>query len=112
MTSETAYKILTTGQFAALQDGRFEGAPVDQADGYIHLSTASQLDETLDKHFAGQDGLVIAAVPLAALGTALRWEISRGGQHFPHFYGRLEMRHISAHRPLEHGPGGRALLPG
>lgn len=111
MTDETAYKILTAPQFAALQAGRFEGAPVDVADGYIHLSTAAQLDETLAKHFAGQDGLVIAAVPLAPLGEALRWEVSRGGALFPHFYGRLEMRHVSASMVLSRDAQGRALLP-
>ena len=50
----TAYKVLTAEQMAALQrDGTFAGAPIDVADGYIHLSTAAQLTETVDKHFAG-----------------------------------------------------------
>lgn len=111
MTVQTAYKILTQAQFQALQAGSFEGAAVDIADGYIHLSTAEQLDETLARHFAGQQGLVIAAVALAPLGEALRWEVSRNGQLFPHFYGRLTMRHISAHTPLRHGADGRATLP-
>ena len=111
MTLEIAYKILTLPEFALLQQGRFNGALVDQADGYIHLSTASQLDETLSKHFAGQPELIIAAVPLGPLGPALRWEVSRGGQLFPHFYGRLEMQHVSAFRPLAHDETGRALLP-
>jgi uncharacterized protein (DUF952 family) len=111
MTAQTAYKILTREQFEALLAGSFEGAPVDIADGYIHLSTADQLDETLDRHFTGQQGLVIAAVRLAPLGKALRWEISRGGQFFPHFYGRLTMLHVSAHAPLTRGADGRAILP-
>jgi uncharacterized protein (DUF952 family) len=41
---------------------------VDVADGYIHLCQP-QLAETIDKHFAGQQGLFIAAVDLAALGA-------------------------------------------
>jgi len=50
-----AYKILTAEQAARMQrDGRFDGAPVDLADGFIHLSTAGQLAETLDRHFTGQ----------------------------------------------------------
>lgn len=111
MTAEIAYKILTHHQFEALLADRFEGAPVDIADGYIHLSTADQLDETLTKHFADQQNLVIAAVPLAPLGAMLRWEVSRGGQLFPHLHGRLTLRHVSAHRPLAYGPNGRAILP-
>ena len=86
----TAFKILTAYQWAQLQtDGIFHGAPVDLADAYIHLSAADQLQDTLDKHFAGQTGLVIAEVDLAALGDTVKWEISRGGALFPHIYGPL-----------------------
>lgn len=111
MTRQIAYKVLTQAQFGSLRDGCFAGAPVDIADGYIHLSTAEQLDKTLDKHFAGQDGLIIAAIPLAQLGAALKWEASRGGQLFPHLYGRLTIGMVSAYAPLQRKEG-KAALPG
>ena len=63
-----AYKVLTGEQLASLESGSFAGAPVDLADGYIHLSTAEQLTETVDKHFAGQSDLHVAAVDLEAIG--------------------------------------------
>lgn len=89
MPDPIAYKVLTGAQLATLEhDGRFAGAPVDLADGYIHLSTADQLAETIEKHFAGQDDLQLAAVDLAALGEKIRWEPSRGGALFPIFMGR------------------------
>ena len=71
--------------------GETRGAPVDLADGYIHLSAADQLQGTLDKHFAGQSGLVIAEVDLFALGATVKWEVSRGNALFPHIYGPLPM---------------------
>jgi uncharacterized protein (DUF952 family) len=87
-----AYKILTAPQWAQFQsEGVFTGAPVDLADGYIHMSTADQLDETLARHFSGQSGLVIATIDLTVLGDALKWEVSRGGARFPHYYGALPM---------------------
>jgi uncharacterized protein (DUF952 family) len=90
MTAATAFKILTAAQWAQFEvDGTFAGAPIDLADGYIHLSSAEQLQETLDKHFAGQSGLVIAEIDLIGFGDALKWEISRGGALFPHLYGVL-----------------------
>lgn len=93
----TAFKIFTAGQWAQFAaDGRFYGAPVDVADGYIHLSTADQLEETLAKHFAGQTGLVIAEIDLTQLGDAVRWEVSRGGALFPHVYAALEMTAVRA----------------
>jgi uncharacterized protein (DUF952 family) len=45
--NNVAYKILSADEFAALQAGDFNGAPIDIADGYIHLSTASQLPGTV-----------------------------------------------------------------
>jgi uncharacterized protein (DUF952 family) len=97
----TAFKILTAGQWATFQsDGVFLGAPVDLADGYIHLSAADQVQGTLDRHFAGQDGLMLAEVDLAALGDAVRWEVSRGGALFPHIYGPLPMAAVIATRAV------------
>lgn len=108
-----AYKVLTAEQMAALlANGSFAGAPVDLADGYIHLSTAEQVDETVGKHFAGQNRLHIAAVDLTALGDAVRWEPSRGGQLFPHIYADLPMSAVTAHGPLNRCADGRILLPG
>jgi len=94
----TAFKILTATQWAQFEaDGVFQGAPVDLADGYIHLSTQDQVQGTLDKHFAGQHGLVIAEVDLTALTELIKWEPSRGGALFPHIYGHLPMRAIIGH---------------
>jgi uncharacterized protein (DUF952 family) len=92
VSAATAFKIFTADQWTQfVSDGMFHGAPVDLADGYIHLSDADQVQGTLDKHFAGQAGLVIAEIDLAALGDAIKWEVSRGGALFPHLYGVLPM---------------------
>jgi uncharacterized protein (DUF952 family) len=108
----TAYKVLTAGQMAALErDGSFAGAPVDLADGYIHMSTADQLTETVDKHFAGQGDLHIAAIDLGSFGTALKWEESRGGQLFPHLYGPLLLETVIAYSPVERAADGTVRLP-
>lgn len=106
------YKICPAALWrAAEREGVFRGAPVDLADGYIHFSTAAQLAETAARHFAGQHDLVLVAVAAEALGGALRWEPSRGGELFPHLYAALPV--AAAHRvlPLPLGPDGRHLLP-
>ncbi len=95
------YKIATSPQWqAAGALGRFTGAPVDIADGFIHFSTAETVRETAAKHFAGQDGLVLAACDSEALGPALKWEVSRGGALFPHLYRALELSEVLWAKPL------------
>jgi uncharacterized protein (DUF952 family) len=93
-----AFKILTSAQWKQFQtDSVFAGAPIDLADGYIHLSTVEQ---TLAKHFSGQSGLVIATVDLGRLGGTVVWEPSRGGALFPHIYGPLPMDAVLTSRKV------------
>lgn len=95
MTASTAFKVLTQQQWVDFERERvFRGAPVDIADGYIHLSTAEQLETTITKYFAGQTGLMIAEVDLICLGDAVRWEPARGGDLFPHIYAELPMHAV------------------
>ena len=91
--------------------GRFDGAPVDRADGFIHFSTAEQSAETAARHFAGQDNLLLVAVDAAALGPALKYEVSRGGALFPHLYGPLPLSAVKWAKPLPIGTDGRHLFP-
>jgi uncharacterized protein (DUF952 family) len=107
----TAYKVLTGDQMRALEADAFEGAPVDLADGFIHLSTAAQLTETVDKHFAAQDDLWVAAIDLEALAGAVKWEASRGGDLFPHIYGAMPLEVVIAYSPLERDDAGAVKLP-
>jgi uncharacterized protein (DUF952 family) len=95
------YKILSAQAWAAAQRaGRFEGAGIDLADGYIHFSTAAQAPETARLHFAGQAGLVLLRIDAGTLGDALKWEPSRGGQLFPHLYGALDCAEVEAVTPI------------
>jgi uncharacterized protein (DUF952 family) len=107
-----AYKILTKDQYDQLKtDGAFKGAPVDLADGYIHMSTRDQAAETAAKHFAGQDNLVMVMVDLAPFGEAVKWEESRGGALFPHLYGDLPLSAVAGKVVLRLDERGKHLFP-
>ena len=95
------YKIFRSDEWWALQNqGDTAGAPIDLADGYIHFSTASQAQETADKHFVGIEGLYLAAVDIEAVDNGLVWEVSRGGAKFPHLFARLRISDIVWCLPL------------
>ncbi len=95
------YKIFRDNEWHDfLATGETPGAPVDLADGFVHFSTGAQLAETARKHFAGAEGLMLLACDSAAMGPALRWEISRGGAHFPHLYRVLLQADLLWAQPL------------
>jgi uncharacterized protein (DUF952 family) len=111
--STTIYKICDESTWhAAERAGVFRGAAIDLTDGFIHFSTAAQVAETAARHFAGVDGLLLIAVDGDALGTALKWEPSRGGDLFPHLYGPLPVSGpVRWVKPLPRGAHGRHVFP-
>ena len=111
MRDNAAFKVLTAAELAELEGGSFAGSADDKRDGYIHLSTAAQLTATVDKHFADGGDLHVAEVDLEALGDAIKWEASRGGEDFPHLYGALPLDAVVAYSPLERGDDGQVKLP-
>jgi uncharacterized protein (DUF952 family) len=108
----TIYKICGTPEWrAAERAGHFRGAAVDIRDGFIHFSTAAQVGETAARHFAGAADLVLVAVDAQALDGALKWEVSRGGDLFPHLYGVLPLAAVRWVKPLPLAPAGHHLFP-
>jgi uncharacterized protein (DUF952 family) len=112
MPDQIVYKVMSAAEALQMQrDHVFDGSAADLADGYIHLSCASQLVGTLDRHFAGVDGLMLVAVDLSRLGDTVRWEHSRGGQLFPHIYGKLPIGAVVSVAALERTADGEVKLP-
>ena len=110
--TQLIYKILSAAEWQeAERQGMFKGAGIDLNDGFIHFSTAAQAAETAAKHFTGQAGLVLVAVDADKLGAALKWEVSRGGQPFPHLYTGLAMRDVSWVKPLPLDASGKHSFP-
>jgi len=94
------------------RDGRTLGAPIDIADGYVHLSTAAQVTETAARHFAGESDLVLLALDSDRLGDGLRWEPSRGGALFPHLYRPLTLADVLWDKSLPLGAAGHIFPEG
>lgn len=89
------YKIISKELWQdAETTGLFKGAPVDIADGFIHFSTATQVQETARRHFKGQNDLLLLTLDDQDLADALIYEPSRGGDLFPHLYASLSTKHV------------------
>ena len=68
-------------------------------EGFIHCSTAAQLESSGRRHFAGQTGLVVLEIDPGKLRWELRWEgaaepgtsPSNQSELYPHLYGPLDL---------------------
>jgi len=97
----TIYKVVDKDIWASAKaKGEFVGAAIDLQDGYIHLSSADQVVETVQKHFAGQTNLLLLSVSTAAMGDELKWEKSRNDQLFPHLYRPLSVGDVTGEELL------------
>jgi uncharacterized protein (DUF952 family) len=112
--SSRVYKVFRPADWVSFRrDGRFAGSTDDQRDGFIHLSTWPQLTGTLERHFSREDDreVMVAAIEVARLGLGLRWEASRRGMEFPHFYAELLAEHVAGELRLVRSMQGGYALP-
>jgi len=112
MTQPRIYHICRREEWeAARRAGAYAGSSQDKSDGFIHFSGAAQVRESARRHRAGQTGLVLLTVDAEALGAALKWEPSRGGQLFPHLYGTLPVAAVLRIDDLPLGADGMHVFP-
>ena len=112
MPTATIYKICPAPAWReAERQGGYRGSADDRRDGFIHFSTHSQVAGTLAKHFAGQAGLFLIVIDADALGDALKWEPSRGGELFPHLYDELGLGAVRDIFALQTRADGSHVVP-
>ncbi len=106
------YKICPASAWReAERRGTFAGSADDARDGFIHFSAAAQVEGTLARHFSGQADLFLIAVEAEALGDALKWERSRGGELFPHLYDALDPHAVHSVVALKLRADGSHIIP-
>ena len=93
---DVIYKICPKDEWdAALENGSYTGSCDDLRDGFIHFSALDQVTKTLDKHFHGQNNLLLLKVSIDQLApSVLKWEKSRNDEKFPHLYGDLNLNAV------------------
>ena len=113
MADQRVYKILSAEDWALAEGEGVSATDLDNADGYVHLSTGAQVGQTLALHYRGVDKVRLLAYQLSdveAMGD-VRWEPSRGGDLFPHLYGALRISDAKHAWVLELDSDGVPILP-
>ncbi|KAJ3028962.1 UNVERIFIED_CONTAM: hypothetical protein HDU68_000489 [Siphonaria sp. JEL0065] len=104
-TESNVYKILLPSQWPIDETKAFP-TEIDERDGFVHLSTASQALRVANLFYSNQEKIILLEIPVAGLkGDKLKWEApvhptAVDGQKeeqektvnqelYPHLYGKL-----------------------
>lgn len=96
LSDTTIYKLILSDEWKeAKKEGIYKGSALDQADGYMHCSTADQIQGTLEKFFEGRTDVILLSIDTNKINQHLKWEKSpRSGRVFPHLYSSLPLNAV------------------
>jgi len=93
------YKVLTLEEWERAKASGIIITDLDKKDGFIHLSTATQLNATLSLYFSKEESVVLLQIDHVQTHDQLRFEapIPPGNRisSFPHYYGDLNTNFVS-----------------
>lgn len=64
-------------------------SPSFETEGFIHLSTQKQVENTLKRYYSGKTGLVLLQIDAEKMKDNLKYELASNGEYFPHIYGPI-----------------------
>jgi uncharacterized protein (DUF952 family) len=75
----------------ALAEGFYE-APSLHTEGFIHNSTAAQVQGVLERYYAGQTNLILLHIEETKLIAELKYELAPSvNEEFPHIFGVINV---------------------
>jgi uncharacterized protein (DUF952 family) len=104
---EYLYHVAVEAEWEARSSNHYRPAGFGN-EGFVHLSAADQLAETLHRYYRGRDDLVLLTIDPGRIEAALVWEdLYRSGAEFPHVYGPIDLSAVVVATPLAcDGDGG------
>ncbi len=110
--STEIYHLTTRNEWdRARAEGAYRAASLD-AEGFIHASTASQVEGSANRFFPGRLGIVLLVIAVARVRVPIRWEASSHSEHpFPHLDGPLNLDAVRSCNDLKPDQAGYFRWP-
>lgn len=76
------------------QSGNYEPESLD-SEGFIHCSSGSQVEDTANRLFAGQDQILLLVIDASMIREDIKYEKDEEtGEKFPHIYGPISVNAV------------------
>ncbi|KAL1925278.1 uncharacterized protein VTP21DRAFT_161 [Calcarisporiella thermophila] len=72
--------------------------PFDLASGFVHLSSAGQVIDTLRRFFAEVDKILLLRIEYDSIRNQIQWEdvpLEEGTVKFPHLFGEIKKSNVN-----------------
>jgi uncharacterized protein (DUF952 family) len=90
--SNIIYHITTKEEWIIAQVNDYYEAPSLVIEGFIHCSTANQVQGVLERYFAGKANLVKLVIDTGLLTNELKYELAPSfNEEFPHVFGTINL---------------------
>ena len=95
----------------AQQEGAYRADSL-ASEGFIHCSTARQVQRTANRFYRGKPGLLLLCINDQLVRSKIRYENLEGGSDlFPHIYGPLNLDAVAQALPFQPQADGTFILP-
>lgn len=96
-TPERIYIVTPLARWQSAQHAGELVTPALASEGFIHAARREQVAGVLQRHYAGQTGLLLLEVDASALGASLRYAASaRSGELYPHVHAPVPLAAVRA----------------
>ncbi len=90
--------------------GVYRGETLD-TEGFIHCSTLEQVVDVANKHYPGQNDLVLLCIDSSRVQAPVQFDTIETGERFPHIYGPLNVDAVTRTLPFPTREDGTFELP-
>lgn len=113
--AQTLLHMCSSDEWSAAQAAGERRPPSLDADGFVHLSTPSQVQLPANRLFAGRDDIVLLRLDPDRLDAEIRWEpgvpTDPESMLFPHLYGPIPIAAVIDVVEYRPGPDGSFAAP-
>ncbi len=106
------YHLTTLAQWDRVKDEAEYRADSLDREGFIHTSTAAQVEGSANRYYAGEPAIMVLKLNPSKINPPVKWEeSSHSPDPFPHIFGPLNLNAVSDVMPWHKGEDGRFHWP-
>lgn len=104
---EIIYHIADRHQWERAQLTGYYVHPTLNTEGFIHCSTAKQVEATANLYFSNDEEILVLHIDPAGVDSEIKYEMASRGELFPHVYGPVKIESVVKSKKIKRNADNR-----